>query len=286
LGKNTAFKLEFLNPTGSFKDRGSAVLVSFLLSKNIQAAVEDSSGNAGASFAAYAARAGMQARIYVPAYASGPKRKQIEAYGAQVVEIHGPRSATTQAVLKAVEDGEVYASHASMPVCLLGYATTAYEIYEQIGAAPGAVIVPCGQGNLLLGTGLGFDALKHAGLINRLPQLIGVQAMACAPLWAAFHYGAQGLNLVSEGETVAEGVRIKIPIRGDQVLNAVEKSGGGFLAVEETAILPGRDELAGLGFYVEPTSAIVWDALKQIHESLPEPVVIILTGSGYKASLG
>jgi threonine synthase len=92
-GMPVAFKCEFQNPSGSFKDRGSAVIAGFLKSRGVTAAVEDSSGNAGASFAAYAARAGIQARIFVPDSASGPKKRQIEAYGAQVVRIMGPRSA-------------------------------------------------------------------------------------------------------------------------------------------------------------------------------------------------
>jgi threonine synthase len=282
LGREVAFKLEYLNPTGSFKDRGSALLVSFLLSRGVMAAVEDSSGNAGASFAAYAARAGMQARIFVPDYASGPKRSQIEAYGADVQRILGPRSKTTGAVLKAAENGAIYASHAYMPHGLPGYATAAYEIFEQVGQSPGTVIVPAGQGNFLLGIGRGFQALKNAGLIERVPRLVGVQALACAPLWAVYKYGSAGLGWVTEGETLAEGVRIQHPVRGDVILKMILENEGSFVCVEEEAILPGRDELARLGFYVEPTSAIVWDALTQVAGETPDPVVVVLTGSGYK----
>lgn len=282
LGKEIAFKLEFLNPTGSFKDRGSAALISFLLSRGVKAAVEDSSGNAGASYAAYAARAGIQARVFVPDYASGPKRRQIEAYGAEVVRIPGPRSNASEAVLRAVESGEIYASHAYMPFCLPGYATAAYEIYEQLGQAPGAVICPVGQGNFLLSIGRGFQTLKRAGVVDRLPVLIGVQALACAPLWAIWRYGPAGLGLVAEGETLAEGVRVKYPLRGDALLRVVEESAGMFIAVEEEDILPGADHLARFGLYVEPTSAIVWSALQQVVEQAPSPIVVILTGSGLK----
>ncbi|MBN2548195.1 MAG: pyridoxal-phosphate dependent enzyme [Anaerolineales bacterium] len=282
LGKDIAFKLEFLNPTGSFKDRGSAALVSFLLSRGVKTAVEDSSGNAGASYAAYAARAGIRAQVFVPDYASGPKRRQIEAYGAQVVRIPGPRSNTSEAVLRAVESGEIYASHAYMPFCLPGYATAAYEIFEQLGQAPGAVICPVGQGNLLLSIGRGFQALKKAGLVDRLPVLIGVQALACAPVWALWRYGPTGLGWVAEGETLAEGVRVKYPLRGDALLRTVEESGGMFFAVAEEDIPLGADQLARLGLYVEPTSAIVWNALQQVVEQMPGPLVVMLTGSGLK----
>lgn len=282
-GRRVAFKLEFLNPTGSFKDRGSALMVSFLISRGIDSAVEDSSGNAGASFAAYAARAGLKARVYIPDSASGPKRRQIEAYGAELVKILGRRSNAAEAVQRVSEGGEVYASHAHMPFNIPGYATLAYELVEQLGEAPGTVVIPVGQGGLILGAGRGFQAMKKAGVIDKIPRLIGVQARACAPLWALSSYGAQGLGWVTEGETLAEGVRISYPVRGDAVLNIVENSRGHFLAVDEEEIIPGRDQLSHQGFYVEATSALVWSALSQLaNEVTPEPVVAVLTGSGLK----
>jgi len=282
-GRQVAFKLEFLNPTGSFKDRGTAVLTSFLLSRGVKAAVEDSSGNAGSSFSAYAAHAGLQAKVFVPAYASGPKRAQIAAYGAEVISVPGARSQAAEAVRNAAEQGAVYASHAYLPLGLLGLATIAYELWEQLDAVPGAVVAPAGQGSLLLGIGLGFIALKNAGLIEKIPQLIGVQARACAPMWAEFQFGKAGLQQVTEGKTWAEGVRVRHPLRSDSLLPLVRQSGGRFVAVEEDAILPGRDRLAQLGLYVEPTSAIVWPALEQTLPELAGPVVAILTGFGLKS---
>lgn len=281
-GKQVGFKLEMLNPTGSFKDRGSAVLLSLLKSKGIQSAVEDSSGNAGASFAAYAASVGVHAKVFVPDSASGPKRQQIEAYGAEVIRIMGPRSNASDAVLKAAAQGEVYASHAYLPFGLVGYATLAYEIFEQLGRAPGSVIAPVGQGNLWLAMGRGFENLQKAGVIEKMPQMIGVQALACAPIWAIHQYGPGALGWVTEAETLAEGVRIKIPVRGDAVLQFANRHQGAFIAVDEEHILPGRDQLARLGFYVEPTSALVWQALSEVLGSVPDPVVVILTGHGLK----
>lgn len=278
-----AFKCEFLNPTGSFKDRGSALLLSFLKSRSVEHAIEDSSGNAGASFAAYSARAGLGARVFVPDYAAGPKRAQIEAYGAEVVRIMGPRSNTSQAALRAVEKGAVYASHAYLPQVLPGYATVAYELLEQMGETPGTVIVPAGQGNLLLALGRGFEALQAAGMIARLPRMVGVQALACAPLWAVWRYGVAGMGWVTEGETLAEGVRIKHPVRGDALLQWLTNNEGVLVAIGEEEIIPGRDELAHRGLYVEPTSAIVWSALAQVAGQLPDPIAVILTGSGFKS---
>jgi len=282
-GRQVGFKLEFLNPTGSYKDRGTAVLMSFLLARGVQRAVEDSSGNAGASFAAYAAAAGLQGSVYAPDYASGPKLAQIAAYGAEVRLVKGTRSQTTQAALKAIKHEVAYASHAFMPFGLAGYATLAYELFQQIGQAPGTLALPVGQGGLLLGIGRGFEALQRSGLIERLPRIIGVQALACAPLWALDRYGPDGLSMVSEGQTLAEGVRVRHPVRGDAVLQMVRRSGGLLTAVDEPDIPPAHQALAHLGLFVEPTSAIVWRALEQAGELLVDPVVVVLTGSGLKA---
>ncbi len=248
-GREIACKLEYLNPTGSFKDRGAAILISLLKERGVLSAIEDSSGNAGASFAAYAACAGIKARVYVPDYTSAPKRKQVEAYGAEVIRVPGARTAASEAVLSAVEQGDVYASHAYLPHGILGFATIAFEIVSQLGGTPGTVIAPTGQGSLLLGLGRGFNALFHAGVIDKLPKLIGVQALACAPIWAVHQYGAAGMELVTEGETIAEGVRIRYPVRKDAILKMMALNNGIFIAIEESEILFSQAELARQGFY-------------------------------------
>ncbi len=282
-GRRVALKLEYLNPTGSHKDRGAATLVTWLKAWGVTEAVEDSSGNAGAAFAAYAARAGIRARVFVPAYASGPKRAQIAAYGAEVVPVEGPRSAAAEAVLREAEQGAVYASHACLPMVVDGFATLAWELAEQLPTPPGTIVAPVGQGSLLLGLARGAEALVQAGVWPQMPTLVAVQALACAPLWAVFHGGRQALAWVTEGETLAEGVRIRRPVWGDALLRLLDRYGGQVIAVEEEAILPARNALARQGFYVEPTSAIVWDALAQIAQDAPDPIVLILTGSGFKS---
>lgn len=285
-GRPVYFKCEHLNPSGSFKDRGAAVLVSALVAVGVRAVVEDSSGNAGASLAAYCARAGIRARIFTPSYASGPKVAQMEAYGAEVVRVEGTRSTVSEAVLREVHGEVVYASHAYLPHGIAGMATVAFELVEQLDRAPGAIVLPVGQGSLLLGLERGFEALRAAGRVDRVPMLVGVQALACAPLYAVHVAGADGLRWVREGETMAEGIRTLRPLRGDLVLRAVERTGGTFVAVEERAIAEGRDALARRGFYVEPTSAVVYPALVEKVEALPPPVVAVLTGSGFKSGMG
>ncbi len=282
-GKNVGFKLESQNPTGSFKDRGTAVLTSWLLAAKVDQAVEDSSGNAGSSFAAYAARAGISARIFVPSSASGPKRTQIEKYGAEVIPVPGPRSNAADAVLNEVEQGAIYASHAYLPHGTAGFATIAYELVEQVGQAPGSIVLPVGHGSLLIGIALGFDALLDAGIITRLPRLVGVQAASCAPLWKAFSENSNLPIQVEQHQTAAEGVAIKNPYHGQKVLAAVAKSKGIFLKVEEEQIISGQKQLARVGIYAEPTSALIWSGLQQVVEKTPEPVIGIITGHGLKS---
>ena len=281
-GQKIAYKLEYLSPTGSYKDRSSAVTVSYLLSRGVHEVVEDSSGNAGASLAAYAARTGIKARIFVPGYASGPKRKQIEAFGARLIEVNGPRSAASQAVRNEAERGAVYASHAFLPFGMVGVAAIAYELYEQIGNSPGTIIAPVGHGSLLLGILRGFKALLSSGLIKALPAFVGVQASACAPIFALFTGGEKAERDVQEGETLAEGVRIRKPLRAAALLNEMQLGRDHIIAVDENEILPARADMAQRGFYVEPTSAIVWAALRRLAGRLPEPIILILSGSGYK----
>ena len=283
-GRPVAFKCEFLNPSGSFKDRGSAVMAGWLQSRGIQEAVEDSSGNAGASFAAYAARAGIHARVFVPESASGPKRSQIEAYGAQLIPVSGSRTDAAEIVREVADGGSAYASHAYLPFNLPGYATAAYEIFEQLGnKMPRAIVLPAGQGGLLLGLARGFSALRIANDVNEnIPRIIGVQARACAPLWAMFTTGSMEAELDADNPTLAEGVRVRNPLRGPLVIKIVKASRGSICVVDEEEIMSGRESLSRLGFYIEPTSALVWSALAQTIERLADPVVVILTGSGYK----
>ena len=277
------FKCEHLNPTGSFKDRGASVLVSALAAAGVRQAVEDSSGNAGAAFAAYAARAGIRATVYIPDGASPRKRAQMAAYGAEVVRLLGPRSKVAEAVRREADAGGCYASHIWLPYGLAGFATVAFELVEQLGEAPGAVLLPAGHGTLLLGLARGFAAMQEAGAIDRIPKTIAAQAAACAPLWAAHQAGGQAVGWVQEGETRAEGIRILQPLRGDAVLKAVDASRGTIVAVDEPTIVRGEAELARRGFFIEPTSAVVWGALEASLRSLPDPVVAILTGSGLKS---
>jgi hypothetical protein len=183
------FKLEFMMPTGSFKDRGMTVMVSYLKSRGVTEVLEDSSGNAGASLSAYCARAGMRCRILVPETASYPKIAQIAACGADVVTIRGSRQDVADAALAMSRD-LFYASHNWQPFFAEGTKTLAYELWEQLNfRAPDSVVVPVGYGANVLGCDRGFSELLRRGEIVRMPRLYGVQAANCAPYYAAFRTG-------------------------------------------------------------------------------------------------
>lgn len=275
-------KCEHLNPTGSFKDRGSALLTTALRAAGVKEVVEDSSGNAGSSLAAYAARAGIAATVYVPAHASPVKQAQIAAYGARLVAVPGPRIEAARAVQRAVDEGAVYASHVYHPLVAHGFKTIAFEIVEQLGAAPPLVLTPVGHGTLLLGLAQGFAELAAAGRIERLPRLVGAQAALCSPIAAAWARGAEEAVPVEEGETVAEGARIAAPVHSRAVLAAVRRSGGMLVAVSEAEIAAARQRLAHQGVYVEPTSALPLAALDHL-TGAADGAVVVLTGSGFKA---
>lgn len=284
-GSKVALKMEHLNPTGSYKDRGSAVLISQLIGRGAGQAVEDSSGNAGASFAAYAARGGLSARVYVPESASGPKLAQIKMCGADLIKIPGSRSEAARAVLKEADRGVPYASHAYLPFGLAGIATIAYELFDEFGNAPGTIITPVGHGGLLLGILRGFAGLFKAGLIQSHPHYVAVQAENCAPMDVAMKNGLNAMQEINESPTVAEGVRVRQPARVGTIIDETPSGHLQVVTISEDEILQAYHFLPKRGIHVEPTSALAWAAYEKNRQKLPEPIVLILTGSGLKSTI-
>lgn len=281
-------KLEGSLPTGSFKDRGSRALVAWLRSVGSDHVAIDSSGNAGASMAAYCAAAGIRCDVYVPATASAAKLAQIRAYGARVSAVAGSRSDVTEAAMSA-STSTTYASHMWNPYFLVGTRTFAFEVTEQlatIGSSAAAVVFPLGSGTLLLGAYHGFLALLGAGLIARMPRLVGVQASACAPLARSFT-GAVADSPCSG--SVAEGILVAKPPRADEVIAAIKETGGTVVTVGDPQIASAFTQLARRGVYVEPTSAAALAGLWQLASSEEEPAgdvtVVALTGSGLKTAM-
>jgi threonine synthase len=288
-GAQVLFKLESQMPTGSFKDRGTAVMLTHLLEVGVGAVHEDSSGNAGASLATYAAAAGIPCTIYVPAAAPRGKIVQIAAAGADVRAIAGTRQDVTDAALAAAEAGaSFYASHNWQPFFIEGTKTLAYELWEQLGfAAPENIVVPTGYGSNILGLDRGFDELLRRGEIARRPRLFAVQAVNCAALAAAWHAGAEDYVPFQPQPTIADGIATVRPVRTREVLAALRRSNGGVVAVPEGAIGASLTELGRMGLFVEPTAATTLAALTQLVETVIGPrevTVAVLTGHGLKAT--
>jgi threonine synthase len=276
------FKLEYVFPTGSFKDRGATTTLSRAVELGVDTVVDDSSGNAGAAVATYAARGGVDAEIYVPATVKQSKLAAIERAGATPIRVEGGRQAVTDACVEAVERGDAwYASHAWNPAFFAGTMTFAMEVAAQRDwSVPDAVVTPLGHGTLFLGAYRGFRALAEAGWTDRMPRLLGAQAAGYAPIAGALHDDVTGEN------ELADGIQIRRPARREQILDAVEATGGDAIALDEEAVETELDALHRRGFYTEPTCAVAPAALREYRErgviDEDADVVVPLTGSGLK----
>ncbi|MFC5133157.1 MULTISPECIES: pyridoxal-phosphate dependent enzyme [Haloferacaceae] len=302
---NAEFKLEYVFPTGSFKDRGATTTLTRARELGVDRVVEDSSGNAGAAIATYAARAGIDAEVYVPADVKEAKLRAIRRAGATPVRVEGSRADVTDACVAALDpDGDGsggaseedlngsgagpawYASHAWNPAFFEGTATVAYEIARQRDwEAPDAVVTPLGHGTLFLGAYWGFERLREAGWTDSVPRLYGAQAAGTAPIVRELH-GPEAADPDGKRNESADGIRIAEPVRREEVLEAIRGTGGDAVAVTEAAGKRELDRLHAAGFYTEPTCAVAPAALREFRArgaiDADEDVVVPLTGSGLK----
>ena len=287
-GLQVMLKVDYLCPTGSYKDRGSTVMISKLKEWGIREIIEDSSGNAGASIAAYSAVAGIRAEIYVPSSTSAGKAAQIEMYGADLVRVSGSREKTTDAAFEAAQR-IFYASHNWSPYFLVGMKTAAYEIAEQLDwDVPEWVVTPAGGGSLLAGLYLGFLDLFRAGYIQAVPRLAAVQSSACAPIYRAWSAGLNDIPEGTKGPTAAEGISVARPVRQNLILESIRQSNGLVYTVGDDDVWKMVEVLGRQGIYVEPTAAAAPAAIQQLQASgairQNDRVAVLLTGSGLKAT--
>lgn len=283
------FKLDYYQPSGSFKDRGARLMVGYLAEAGVNKIIEDSSGNAGAAVAAYAAAANIDCEIYLPADTSRGKLAQVLAYGARINKVPGDRDETAQAI-KAAAAATYYASHVYNPLFFAGVASLAQELKEELGYIE-RIILPVGNGSLLLGIWQGFKELLSP---TRRPQLIAVQAEPFLPVYLSWQQEKAGKNSedfisscdheLKGRENLAEGIAISKPDRLPEILAAVRESRGEVIKVSQAEIRKTLAELWQKGIYVEPTSAVApagaKNYLTQVQGS--GTTVIPLTGSGLK----
>jgi len=254
-GKLIFIKQDYLFPTGSFKDRGAAVLISKMKELGVKKVVEDSSGNAGCAVAAYCARAYIDCEIFVPESTVPGKLTQIQLYGAHL-NIHGTK-------------------------------TFAFEVCEQLEwRSPDSVVLPIGNGSLLLGAYTGFNELLSAHIIDRLPRFIGIQSEGCAPVAEAFKKNLNEIPTIDKKKTIAEGIAIAEPTRGLQILEAVRKTGGEVITVNDSEIIRSLTEMCKRGFFMEPTSAATIAGMKKYlkKSTTAEKIVSTITGHGLKTT--
>ncbi|MFJ9207458.1 threonine synthase [Streptomyces sp. NPDC102264] len=295
LTPSVSAKLDFLMPTLSFKDRGAVMLAELARRLGPERVTADSSGNAGTAIAAYCARAGLPCTVYVPEATSPKKTEQIRAHGARLERVPGDREATARAARAAADEpGTFYASHVHNPYFLHGTKTYVYELWEDLGGRlPETLVVPVGNGTLLLGAALAIAELSAHGLIGERPALIAVQAEAVSPLATAFRAGAEELLPAPAGSapTLAEGIAIPNPPRARQILRAVRASGGTFRTVTEDQLRAAQLDLASRGLFVESTAVACWAAVRDGADGTDRAdrtdlrAVVPLCGAGAKTGL-
>lgn len=275
MGEGVYAKCDFITPTGSFKDRGAAAVTAAALEFGAAEVVVDSSGNAAAALAAHAARAGLRATVVVPEGAPEGKLAQARAYGATIIPARGPRERSTEvAMALSRREGCYYASHVYSPFFLEGTRSWAFEIFEQLGDAPDAAVMPVGNGSLLLGVYAGFVHLLASGLVRSMPRLVAVQSDNCAPL------AGRPVQLAGHG-LYTDGIAISKPARARAIRDAISASGGEVVVVSDTEVRDARNFLASSGLWVEPTAAAAWAALSRVGDR-DGRIVVSLGGAGFK----
>lgn len=279
------FKYEASNPTGSFKDRGTSVEITKALEFGRKRVVVASTGNMGASIAAYAAYSGLECIVYVPGIISSSKLRQIKAHGAEIRAIKGDYADAMMAAENyAREDPESFLT-GDYPWRSEGTKTVGFEIVDQLyWRNPDAIFVPIGNGTLIWSIYEAIEDLNRVGILNGYPRLIGVQVEACSPVIDALWAGRGEIMPVENPQTVASAIAVGDPIDGMAALRAIRETGGDGAIVSDEEVLRARNEMAKAGILVEPSGAVAYAGAK-MHD-LVGTVVCIATGHGLKDLTG
>ena len=290
------FKLEFVNPTGSFKDRGMAVLFTKAAELGMKKAVVASSGNAAASAAAYAARSGVELVAVVPENTPEGKTVQMETHGGKVLKVPG-LFGNSYTLCKGLAEKNGWFNLTTTflnPYAREGYKTASYEIFEQLGhATPDIVVVPTSDGPLLASVYEAFDELVEHGLSKKIPKLVSVQAFNCDPINESWRTGMPCEKTTKKWvETIASGIDDNLDgyeEDGDHAVDLIRKSGGTAISLTEEEVRDSVLELARDGVYAEPAGAVSAMALRKLREGgfmkEDDIVVCVVTGSGLKNPL-
>lgn len=285
-------KDESPNPTASFKDRASAVVVAQAMQRGAEVVVTASTGNAGAALAGMAAAVGIQAVIFAPKSAPAAKIAQLLVYGARVLLVDGTYDDAFELSIAATQAFGWYNRNTGFnPFTIEGKKTAAFEIWEQIlrHLPPNSkrlnLFVPVGDGNIISGLHKGFKDLAALGWLSQMPRLIGVQSTGSAAVSNTYFQGDEVI-LPVKADTLADSISVDLPRDGVRAVRAVRETDGTCLVVSDDAILNAIAALGGAGIFAEPAAAAAYAGLVQaVGEGViaPEdPVLVLSTGSGLK----
>jgi threonine synthase len=285
-------KDESPNPTASFKDRASAIVVARANQIGAEVTVAASTGNAGAALAGMAAAVGSKAVIFAPRTAPPAKIAQLIVFGAQVLLVDGTYDQAFDLSIEATENFGWYNRNTGFnPFTAEGKKTAGFEIWEQVirrlpeGSKPLTVFVPVGDGNIISGVHKGFKDLQALGWLPQMPRIIGVQSEGSAAIANTFNQGDENIKAIS-ASTLADSISVDLPRDGVRAVRAARETGGSYLIVPDQAILNAIAELGRVGIFAEPAAATAYAGLvKAVNEGLvtaDDPVLVLSTGSGLK----
>jgi threonine synthase len=288
-------KDESRNPTASFKDRASAVVVARAREIGAEVVVTASTGNAGAALAGMAAAVGQKAVIFAPRTAPSAKVAQLLVYGATVLLVDGNYDQAFDLSIQASNEFGWYCRNTGYnPFTIEGKKTAAFEIWESmyrnvISFIPEtkvlSIFVSVGDGNIISGLHKGFKDLEAMGWLPAMPRIYGVQAEGSAAIANAFHEGSEQISPVT-ARTLADSISVDLPRDGVRAVRAAQETGGSYITVNDTEIIEAIGKLGVIGVFAEPAGATAYAGLvKAVREgqiSSNDPILVINTGSGLK----
>lgn len=283
-------KNETVNPTWSFKDRGSLPCILMAKERGERFVATISTGNMGASIAAFGARSGVQPIIFIPSFCPEEKIRSMAIHGATIIKVEAPDfGEMKRKVLKLADSFKLRIVSGNGPIRVEGYKFSSFELYEQLeGKVPDFIAVPTSACGHIRGLFKGFRELQESGLTNKLPRMIIVQAAENSPLVTAFKQQAKKPIPFTNIHTIAKAITTGNPMGGDEILDKAYKYNWLAEEVTEEEILLGQRLLGQAGFFVEPSSATSLLAVKKLCQAGKikghESVVLMLTGSGLKDS--
>ena len=285
-------KDESPNPTASFKDRASAIVVARAQQIGAEVTVAASTGNAGAALAGMAAAVGAKAVIFAPRTAPPAKIAQLLVFGAKVLLVDGTYDEAFDLSIEATQNFGWYNRNTGFnPFTAEGKKTAAFEIWEQVirrmpaGSKPLTIFIPVGDGNIISGVHKGFKDLQALGWLLQMPRIIGVQSAGSAAIANTFHQGDEAIQPV-RADTLADSISVDLPRDGVRAVRAARETGGTYVIVQDEAILDAIAELGKVGIFAEPAAATAYAGLvKALDDQIfapDDPALVLSTGSGLK----